>query len=176
MELTPYPSFTYRMPSLSATIHGDRGRHDLIVKVQCGNNYCDPCHADEKSGAIWVMDQMAQSKQTQMDGLSYPQELRELAYTGQTPRELVEMRTQMGLCRSGVEPSSPIFNVLTPILLRVIAYILTSSKEPCYVDSILTAVTSKKSSPPSVNSAFLESTKEREKTQCCVNIKLVNEF
>lgn len=25
---------------------------DLIVKVQCGNNYYDPCHADEKSGAM----------------------------------------------------------------------------------------------------------------------------
>lgn len=52
MELTLYPSFTYRMPSRSATIHGDRGRHDLIVKVQCGNNYYDPRHADEKSGAM----------------------------------------------------------------------------------------------------------------------------
>lgn len=127
------------------------------------------------------MDQMAQSKQTQKDGLSFPQELGELAYTGQSPRELVEMRLQMGFCRSGVEPSSPIINVLTPILLRVMAYILTRSKEPSYpssyVDSILTAVTSKKSSLPSVYNAFLESTKEKEKkTQCYVNIKLVNEF
>lgn len=127
------------------------------------------------------MDQMAQSKQTQKDGLSFPQELGELAYTGQSPRELVEMRIRMGFCRSGVEPSSPIFNVLTPILLRVMAYILTNSKEPSYpssyVDSILTAVTSKKSSLSSVYNAFLESTKEKKKkTQCYVNIKLVNEF
>lgn len=87
------------------------------------------------------MDQMAQSKQTQKDRLSYPQELRELAYTGQCPRELVEMRIQTGFCRSGVEPSSPSFNVLTPMLLRVIAYIFMSSKEPNYpspyVDSFL---------------------------------------
>lgn len=114
------------------------------------------------------MDQMAQSKQTQKDGLSYPQELRELAYTGQSPRELVEMRIQMGFCRSGVKASSPIFNFLTPLLPRVMAYRLTSSKEPSYpssyVDSILTAVTSKKSSLPSVNNAFLESTKEKDKS------------
>lgn len=179
MELTLYPSFTYRMPSLSATIHGERGRHDLIVKVQCGNNYYYPCHVDEKSGAM--SNGSDGPKQTDSEGRTFiPSRASRIAYTGQSPRELVEMRIQMGFCRSRVEPSSPIFNVLTAILLRVMAYIFTSSKEPSYpspyIDSILRAVTSKKSSLPSVNNAFLESTKEREKTQCYVNIKLVNEF
>lgn len=77
-----------------------------------------------------------------------------------------EWEGKLGSAESGVEPGSPIFNVLTPVLLRALACLLMSGKGPTYpspyTDSILTAV-SLKSSLLSVNNAFLESTKKGRK-------------
>lgn len=73
----------------------------------------------------------------------------------------------MGSADSGVEPGNPIFNVPTPGLLRVTAYLLMSRKAPSYpspyIDSTLTAVEFWKSSLLSVNNTFLKSTKGRRK-------------
>lgn len=95
-----------------------------------------------------VIDQMAQSKPDSVRRMDFHslKSFSNLHIQVSPPGRWRECEGRLGSADSGVEPGNPIFNVPTPGLLRVTAYLLMSRKAPSYpspyIDSTLTAVSS----------------------------------
>lgn len=142
---TTYVLYSGHVLCQPLTVHVDSDRRCAVFERTCDNNYYNP-PSESKASSNWS-NGPKQTWLSQKDGLSLPQELLKLVYTGEAPPgRWREREGRLASAESGVELGKPIFIVLIPGLLRVMAYLLMSRKTPSYpspyIDSTLRAVSS----------------------------------